>query len=73
MDSGVIPKKLHMGRATHAEKEPLMAKTIKMAMTDQLLLMPHLVFNFSSIVRIRFKHQPQANHHQRNTQHLTSV
>jgi len=45
--SGDNPKKLVTGFATQAAKEPLIAKTIKIAIIDQFVSIPHRFFNFS--------------------------
>ena len=47
--SGLRPKKEVTGFATHAAKDPLMANTIKIAITAQLLSISQRFFNFSII------------------------
>ncbi len=49
MVSGDKPKKAVMGLATQAANEPLIAKTIKIAITDQLLSIFQRFLSFSML------------------------
>ena len=52
VNSAESPKKLVIGPATQAAKDPLIANTMKMAITCQLELIPHRFFNFSISSRL---------------------
>ena len=47
VDSAERPKKLVIGPATQVAKDPLIANTMKMAITCHLEVIPHRFFNFS--------------------------
>lgn len=49
MVSALSPKKPVTGLATHAEKEPFMAKTIKIAAICQFEVIPQRALNFSIV------------------------
>ena len=51
MVSGDKPKKAVMGLATQAANEPLIANTIQIAITDQLLSIFQRFLSFSTILR----------------------